>query len=59
MKVPSTLEKARKLACSDPDVIYGYFDMLKQEMERLNIVDRPECIYYTDETNLHIDPQKN
>ena len=57
-KLPSTLEKARKIATSDPVVIYGFYDLVKQEMERLKISNRPECVFNVDETNLYIDPKQ-
>ena len=57
VKCPSTLEKARKTAASDPNIIYGYYDSIESEMKRLKIKDRPECIWNIDETSLFIDPR--
>lgn len=57
MKCPSALEKTRKAAASDPNIIYGYYDML-QEMEHLKIADRPECIWNIDETSFFTDPRQ-
>ena len=55
-KKPASLEKARKSAASDPEVIYSMYDLLEQEIKRLGLEDRPECIWNADETNLGIDP---
>ena len=57
-KMPSTLEKTRLLAARDPNIIYGYFDTVESEMSKLQIMDRPECLWNIDETNLYIDPQR-
>lgn len=57
-KIPSSLEKTRKSAASDPNVIYGYFDTVESLLVRLKITQRPECLWNIDETNLHLDPQK-
>ena len=58
VKLPSTLEKSRKIAASDPAIIYGYFDLLEKTVDQLQIRDRPECIWNVDETNLFTDPQR-
>jgi len=55
-KKPSGLEKARQCAASDPTIIYGFYDLLVREMERLGIMNRPECIWNTDESNCNMDP---
>ena len=57
-KLPSSLEKSRKSAASDPEIIYEYFDNIKTEINRLKILERPECIWNIDETCLFIDPSK-
>lgn len=57
-KLPSTLEKTRKIAASDPEIIYRFYDILEERLNTLGIQDRPECIWNVDETNLHIDVQK-
>ena len=59
VKLPSTLEKARKIATSDPNIIYGFYDLVQQQYDILGISNRPECIWNVDETNLYIDPQKS
>ncbi|KAK8371956.1 hypothetical protein O3P69_016299 [Scylla paramamosain] len=53
------MQLARKSVTSDPFVIYGFYDMLEKEMDRLNIKDRPECIYNLDETGFPMDPSKS
>ena len=57
-KIPSTLEKSRKTATSNPNIIYGFYDILETQLKQLNIQDRPECLWNVDETNLYTDPQK-
>ena len=54
-KKPSTLEKTRKIAASDPEIIYGYFDLLEEEVKRLNLTGRPMCVWNLDETNVCVD----
>ncbi|XP_045124798.1 MFS-type transporter clz9-like [Portunus trituberculatus] len=57
-KLPSSFEKTRKSAASDPEVIYGYFDILEAEMKRFQLQNQPECIWNIDEIYLPIDPSK-
>ena len=57
-KKPSALEKTRKLAEQNPNTIYGYFDLIQEEASRLNILQRPECFWNLDETNLCLDPSR-
>lgn len=58
VKLPSTLEKARKIATSDPAIIYGFYDIVEQQLEKLHITKRPECLFNVDETNLYTDPKQ-
>jgi len=58
LKQPSPLEKSRKMAASDPRIIYGFYDLLDKTLTKLNIRDRPGCIWNVDESNLYIDPQR-
>jgi len=57
-KLPSTLEKSRKIAACDPMIIYDFYDILEKTMKKLKIEDRPGCVWNVDESNLYIDPQK-
>ncbi|XP_037794933.1 uncharacterized protein LOC119590332 [Penaeus monodon] len=59
LKKGGQMQLARKSVTSDPFVIYGFYDMLEKEMDRLNIKDRPECIYNLDETGFPMDPSKS
>ena len=56
LKQPSSLEKTRKAAASDPNVIYGFYDLLETTMRKLDIMDRPDCIFNVDETCLCTEP---
>lgn len=58
VKIPSTLEKSRKKASKDPEIIYGFYDTVKNEVRRLNLESRPDCIWNVDETSLYHDPSK-
>ena len=57
-KLPSTLEKSRKLAASDPSIIYHFYDLLEDKINELGISNRPECIWNVDESNLFTDVQR-
>lgn len=37
-KLPSALEKARKVAASDPEIIYGFYDMVEGQLKKLKIL---------------------
>ena len=53
IKRPSKLEKTRKIAASDPEIIYSYLDLLVDEVKKLILSDRPECMLNLDETNVY------
>ena len=55
VKTPSALEKVRKSASSDPNIIYTYFQTLEYVMTRLKLKNCPECIWNVEETNLYTD----
>jgi hypothetical protein len=56
LKKPSTLEKVRKLAESNPWTIYEFFDLLEGVVERLGLQGTPENVYNCDESAFFIDP---
>ena len=56
-KLPSTLEKTRKAASSNPDLIYGFYDLIENTAREIGIEGRPECVWNVDETNLCIEAQ--
>ena len=58
LKTGGMMQLARKSVTSDPFVIYGFYDILRQEMARLEIMERPECIWNLDETGFPLDPSK-
>ncbi|CAF4349788.1 unnamed protein product, partial [Rotaria magnacalcarata] len=47
---------ARKRVTSDPFVINDFYEKLKSEAKRLNIMGRPECFWNTDKTSFPTDP---
>jgi hypothetical protein len=55
---PSPLERSRALANADPHIVYGFYDLLHREMERLEICDKPHHVFNLDETAFFIDPSR-
>ena len=58
LKKGGQMQIARKSVTSDPFVIYGFYEMLKKEMDRLGIADRPECLYNCDESGFPSDQSR-
>ena len=58
LKTGGMMQLARKSVTSDPFVIYGFYELLKNELERLGITNRPECIWNLVETGFPLDPLK-
>lgn len=58
VKKPEPLEKARRCVTDDPFIIYGFYSLLDSEMVKLNLMNRPECIYNLDESAFPWDPAK-
>ncbi|XP_050706357.1 tigger transposable element-derived protein 6-like [Eriocheir sinensis] len=58
LKTGGMMQLARKSVTSDPFVIHGFYELLRQEMARLEIMERPECIWNLDETGFPLDPSK-
>lgn len=56
LRKPSNLERYRVTSVSDPFVIYPFYDGLREEMERLNIMDKPGHVLDLDETCFVLDP---
>ena len=52
------MQLARKNVTSDPLVVYVYYKMLKKEVVRLGIQERPECFYNCNESGFPRDPSK-
>ena len=50
VKLPSTLEKVRMTATSDPFIIYEFYDILEAEISILEIANKPSAIWNLDET---------
>ncbi|MCL4152262.1 UNVERIFIED_CONTAM: hypothetical protein GTU68_060681 [Idotea baltica] len=59
LKKGGMMQLARKSVTSDPFVIYDFYEKLQNEIERLGIQDRPNCIYNCDETGFPTDPSKS
>ena len=58
LKKSGLMQIARKSVTSDPYVIYGFYEMLKAEVDRLGLADRPECVWNCDESGFPDDPSK-
>ena len=52
------MQLAKKNLTSDPFVVYGYYGMLKKEVDRLGIQEKPECFYNCNESGFPRDPSK-
>lgn len=59
LKNRGMIQLARKSVTSDTFVIYGFYNLIKSEMERLQIPDRPECLWNLDEMGFPLDPSKS
>ncbi|XP_074037198.1 uncharacterized protein [Leptinotarsa decemlineata] len=57
IKKPQSVEFARK-KCLDPFIINDYFDILKKQLDALNLHDKPRQIWNLVETNFCLDPCK-
>ena len=44
------MQLAKRNLTSDPFVVYGYYEMLKKEVDRLGVQVRPECFYNCNES---------
>lgn len=57
IKKPQAIEYARKKAI-DPFIVYPYFELLKNTLLQLNLIDKPSAIWNLDETSFSKDPEK-
>lgn len=55
---PSPLERCRFQSAADPFIIYEFFDLVKDEMTRLDLLDKPSHIFNLDETCFFLDPSR-
>ena len=58
LKKGGQMQLARKNVTSDPFVVYGFYEMLDKEVNRLGIADKPECFYNCDESGFPTDPSR-
>ena len=52
------MQLARNNVTSDPFVIYGFYETLAKEVQRLAIAHKPEAFYNCDESGFPVDPSK-
>lgn len=52
------LEKSRRMATSDPFIIYGFYARLKETIRQLNLEECPGRIWNLDETSFSSDPNR-
>ena len=52
------MQLARKNVTSNPFTVYGYYEILEKEVERLGLKDKQECVYNCDKSGFPIDPTK-
>ncbi|XP_074028306.1 uncharacterized protein [Leptinotarsa decemlineata] len=57
IKKPQSIEYARK-NMTDPFIIYPYFNLLKQTLQDLELMNQPDKIWNLDESSLCPDPSK-
>jgi hypothetical protein len=57
LKIPQNVEYARKKAM-DPFQIYGYFELLKNTLRNLDLLEKPERVWNLDETSLSMIREK-
>lgn len=57
LKKPEQLQKCRASA-RVPDVIYAFYDMLKVELDKYDLHDKPAFVYNCDESGFPSDPSK-
>jgi hypothetical protein len=55
---PSPLERSRATAAADPFIVYEFYSLVEQELDRLNIKDKPDHIFNLDETAFFLDPSQ-
>jgi hypothetical protein len=55
---PSSLERCRADAAADPHLIYGFYSLLRREMNRLALHDKPEQVFNLDESAFFVDPSR-
>jgi hypothetical protein len=58
LKKPTPLERCRVKSTADPVIVYDFYDLLEEEMERLDITNKPNHVYNLDETCFFIDPTR-
>ena len=58
LKKPSPLERCRVNSAADPFIVYEFYDLLKAEMERLDLTNKPSHIFNLDESCFVIDPTR-
>ena len=58
LKEATNLSSARYNATENPFVIFHYFDILEEAIEKLKIRDRPDLIWNCDESGLPHEPKK-
>lgn len=58
LKRSSPMERKRKTAISDPFLIFEFYDNLELLLDQLDLKDKPERVFNTDETCFWHDPDK-
>jgi hypothetical protein len=58
LRKPSSMERCRAKAAADPFVVYEFYDLVRKEMQRLEISDKPSHIFNLDETSFCVDPTR-
>lgn len=52
------LEMTRRTATADPFIVYGFYNLLQEELKRLNLFGKPNHILNLDESFVPMDPTR-
>jgi hypothetical protein len=55
---PRALEKSQKVVSRDSFIVYGFNDLIEQEIDRLGLKDRQSHIWNFDESVFCVDPSR-
>jgi hypothetical protein len=58
LRKPQPLQKCRLQNASDPEIVYEFYDLLEQQVSRLNLENKPGHIINIDETCCVTDPSR-
>ena len=57
-RLPEQLKAARAKSCGNPTVVKHWFELVKETLEKNNLMHRPDMVFNVDETGLPLDPRR-